>query len=161
VLERKLRAHYEEAVPASNEQLDLQLMQLGTQAEAIKTKARLDGGEGFGVMAVEVSTYPGAKQNAGDLSWTPREALPEELADIAFGMSVGQQSDIIEIDAGFFIVKVNGKETRAVDNDIKNRIVEQKLSVLVSDLKEEIGAEIKITTNQVQNLALSLQTVSV
>jgi hypothetical protein len=74
---------------------------------------------------------------------------------------VGQQSDIIEIDAGFFIVKVNGKETRAVDNDIKNRIVEQKLSVLVADLREELGAEIKMTTIQVQNLALSLQTVGV
>ena len=42
-----------------------------------------------------------------------------------------------------------------------HKIVNQQLSVLVADLKEELGAEITMTTNHVQNLALSLQTVSV
>jgi parvulin-like peptidyl-prolyl isomerase len=161
VLERKLRAHFEEGVPASAEQIDLQLMQLGTQAEALKTRDRLAAGAGFGVLAVEVSTYKNADTNAGDLGWTPREALPKEVADIAFGMSIGQQSDIIEVDAGFFILKVNGKETREVTNDIKNTVVEQELSVLVAEIKEDIGSEITMTTNQVQQLALSLQTVGV
>lgn len=161
VLERKLRAHFEEGVPASAEQIDLQLMQLGTQAEALKTRDRLAAGEGFGVLAVEVSTYKNADTNAGDLAWTPRQALPKEVADIAFGMSIGQQSDIIEVDAGFFIIKVNGKETREVTNDIKNTVVEQELSVLVAEIKDDIGAEITMTTNQVQQLALSLQTVGV
>lgn len=161
LLERKLRAKFEEGVPASAEQLDLQLMQLGTQAEALKTRDRLEAGEGFGVLAVEVSTFPGAQTNAGDLSWTPRGALPEGVADIAFKMDVGQRSDIIEVKAGFFIVKVNGKETREIDSATKNRIVEQSLSALIKETQDEIGSEITMTTDQVQRLALSLQTVRV
>jgi parvulin-like peptidyl-prolyl isomerase len=161
VIERKLRAKYGDAIPASAEQVDLQLMQLGTQAEALKAKDRLAAGDTFGVIAVDSSTYAGAETNAGDLSWTPREALPKALADIVFGMQVGQTSDMIEIDDGFFFVKVNGKETREVSSDTKNRAVEQQLSTLVNNTKEDIGSEIVMTTNQVQRLALALQTVGV
>jgi foldase protein PrsA len=161
VLERKLRAQFESEVPSQAEQVDLQLIEVETQAEALKARDSLNEGRGFGVLAVEVSTYAQAQQNAGDLSWTPRGAVPPEVAEAAFSIELNVISDLIEGRDAYYLIRVNGKETREVTTDAKNRIVEQSLDTAIADARETHGAEITMTTQQIQRLALSVSSSGV
>ena len=161
LLEQKMRARYEENVPAEAPHLDLELIQAATQADALKARDRLAAGEAFGVVAVDLSAHPSAKENAGDLSWTPRGVLGDEVEEVAYSLEVGTHSDIIETEEAFFIVEVNGKETRPVTEEGKKAIVQRELDEQLRATREATNADITMTTNQVQRLAQSVSTVRV
>ena len=156
VLERKMRDQFESKVPAEAEFVDLRLIESRTQAEALKAKERLDRGEKFSLVAVDVSIDPSGKTNAGDLSWTPRGALQKQVEEVAFSLAAGSRSDVIEADEGFFIVESAGKETRAVNSDAKNTIVQRSIADLLGETRKRIGTEITMTTRQIQKLASSV-----
>jgi hypothetical protein len=161
LLEQKLRAHFSEQVPAETEHSDLRLIQAATQADALKAKDRLDAGESFGVVAVDLSAHPQAKQNGGDLSWTPRGVISKEVQDAADALPIGGRSGIIETREAFFIVQVNGRETRPVTEDGKRAVIQRQLDEQLRATRDETNADITMTTNQLQELALTVSVTGV
>jgi len=161
LLEQKLRSHFGDQAPAETVHLYLRLIQAATQADALKAKDRLDAGDSFGVVAVDLSAHPQAKQNAGDLSWTPRGVISKEVQEVAESLAIGARSGIIETREAFFIVQVNGKETRPVTEDGKKAIIQRGLDEQLRLTRDETNADITMTTKQVQKLALTLNAARV
>ncbi len=74
----------------------------GEQIGQIKTQ--LDGGSDFGDLAKQHSDCPsGAK--GGDLGQFGRGQMVGAFEDTAFGMGVGETSNVIETDFGYHIIQ--------------------------------------------------------
>ncbi len=72
--------------------------------------ARLEEGEAFADLAVELSEDPGSASAGGDLGWFGRDQMVPEFEEAAFALEVGEMSDIIETDYGFHIILVTDKQ---------------------------------------------------
>ncbi len=67
--------------------------------------AKIRGGTDFDEVVVECSDEPGAAKRGGDLGTFQRRAMVKEFADAAFGLRVGEVSDVVESPFGFHIIK--------------------------------------------------------
>jgi foldase protein PrsA len=76
---------------------------------------RLKGGEDFSAVAKEVSDDEITKEYGGDLGFFGRGEMVPEFEEAAFGLEVGQISDVIKTDYGYHIVKTTDK--KVLEND--------------------------------------------
>jgi parvulin-like peptidyl-prolyl isomerase len=80
-----------------------------TKAEARKRAEeclrKIRAGADFDEMVAEYSDEPGAAERHGDLGVFERGAMVKSFADAAFGLKVGEVSEIVETPYGFHIIK--------------------------------------------------------
>jgi parvulin-like peptidyl-prolyl isomerase len=119
VLQDKIEAQFTEALPAQAEQVNLLMIQAGSQSNAILAKQALDAGRPFAEVAAQYSQDE-SKDDGGAFGWAPRELLDPQLADVAFNLT--GRSDIIETEKDFYIIEVLGKETREITPQMKTDI---------------------------------------
>ena len=86
-----------------------------------ESRAKIEGllkraraGEDFSALAREFSTDPGSKESGGDLGWFGRGVMVKPFEDAAFGLKVGEISEVFESQFGFHIIKL--EERRASDS---------------------------------------------
>ena len=119
-------------VPSTAEQVHVQQILLYNQATAQNFLLQLNGGADFDDLALRADPL-----TRGDLGWVPRGyLLNSQIEDVAFGLEVGQYSDVIATDVGFHIVKVLARDpARPLSPDayltmqehaLKNWVEEQK-----------------------------------
>lgn len=90
--------------------------------------AKLKTGEDFGKLAAQYSEGSHNKEQ-GDWGWIDRDTLRKELSDAAFALKVGQHSDIVETDDGYYLLKVEDSKAAhirplpEVRNEIEKRLV--------------------------------------
>ncbi len=90
------------AVPKTADEVHVQQILLYNESDAIRIQNQLKGGADFDTLAKLIEPKSG-----GELSWFPRGYLLEpKIEDAAFGMQVGDVSDIIQTEVGFDIIKV-------------------------------------------------------
>ena len=93
-------------VPSTAEQVHVQQILLYNQDTAQNFLAQLRGGADFDELAFKADPL-----TRGDLGWVPRGyLLNAQIEEAAFGLEVGQHSDVITTDVGFHIVKVLARE---------------------------------------------------
>ncbi len=73
---------------------------------ASEARARIEGGEPFADVAMEVSQDVVTAESGGDLGWVPRGQLPAEVDEVAFSLGVGELSDPIRTTSGYYIIYV-------------------------------------------------------
>jgi parvulin-like peptidyl-prolyl isomerase len=89
-------------VPSTAEQVHVQQILLYNQDTAVSFLAQLNGGADFNELA-----YKADPVTRGDLGWVPRGyLLNPQIEEAAFGLSVGEHSDVIATDVGFHIVRI-------------------------------------------------------
>jgi len=71
---------------------------------------RLLGGDSFAELAREFSDDPASKDLGGDLGFVRRGELVREYEEVAFSMSEGQVSDIVESSFGYHIIQLLEKQ---------------------------------------------------
>lgn len=81
--------------------------QADAQKEIAELKLQLEGGADFEDLAAQHSDCPSA-QRGGDLGSFGRGAMVKPFEDSAFGMEVGQTSDVVETAFGYHIIKRTG-----------------------------------------------------
>jgi foldase protein PrsA len=82
-----------------------------SQEEADKAKGRLDAGEDFGVVAREVSTDTGSKDQGGQLGCFGRDSsLVPEFTTAMFSQPVGQVGAPVQSQFGYHLIKVTSHE---------------------------------------------------
>ena len=95
---------------ASTEQQD----KIRPQAEAVLERIR--AGEDFAALAKEYSQDPGSASQGGDLGFFGRGTMVPAFEDVAFGLKVGEVSDLVQSQFGFHIIRVeeiSGDQVRA------------------------------------------------
>jgi len=89
-------------VPGTAEQVHVQQILLYNQDTAQSFLTQLNGGADFDELALRADPL-----TRGDLGWVPRGyLLNKQIEDIAFGLEVGQYSDVITTDVGFHIIRI-------------------------------------------------------
>jgi parvulin-like peptidyl-prolyl isomerase len=143
-------------LPAELEQVELNILVVDTDAAAAAAKQRITDGEDFGEVAKEVSLHSSAT-NGGAIGWTPKELLSDDLAEPVFALEADSVSDVIETENGFYVVKINGKEMRAVDDGMKSNLARTEFGKRLEAASEEYELQNLVTVEQAQRIANQIQ----
>jgi parvulin-like peptidyl-prolyl isomerase len=114
------------------------------QIDALLVRAR--AGENFTNLVKEYSEDPGSKATGGEYNFSRGQMVPEFEA-AAFSMTNGQISDVVITKYGFHIIKLLGKspakkvELATVSDDIRNYLIQQKISKLAPAYITKLKAE--------------------
>jgi peptidyl-prolyl cis-trans isomerase C len=93
-------------VPSTAEQVHIQQILLYNEGTAQSFLIQLSGGADFDELALEADPL-----TRGDLGWVPRGyLLNPKIEEAAFGLSVGQHSEVIPTDVGFHILRVLARD---------------------------------------------------
>jgi len=101
--------------------------------QALQLRERILKGEPFEPLAAQFSKGPAAAQG-GDIGFVERGIILPEVEKAAFGLSVGQLSDVIETEMGFHLIAVVDKRGAGlkplpvVRNEIKAKIEDEKIA---------------------------------
>ena len=149
ILMRKLLdEHFEQEVPLSTEQRHIMAMFLESESQATEVRARLENGEDFGELAVELSLENLSKADGGDLGWYPRGILSELLAtpileDYAFTADVGVLSPPLYDEAkikgvGYWVVEVLERDEEEEEVYVQAMLLgsEQEAQEVIAQLED-------------------------
>ncbi len=78
--------------------------------EMVEIKKRLDAGEDFATLAMELSDDKGSAQKGGDLGWFGIGRMVKEFEKTAFALDSGETSEIIKTQFGYHIINVTDKK---------------------------------------------------
>ena len=81
---------------------------------AEKIMREIRSGKKFADLAVQYSQDPGSSANGGDLGWFGRNAMVPEFAQAVFSASRGALVGPVETQYGLHIIKVTGKDSKAI-----------------------------------------------
>ncbi len=154
-IEAKLRTGFREALPAEADQVDLVMIQVGSQSQALEIRDSLAGGQTFTILAATRSLHS-SRRSAGELGWVPRGGVAKPLEDAAFALEPGGVSEIIETDDGFYLLQSRGKAVRPVDEKARGLVAEQQLTQALRETRTTVGSSTKITESQVRRIAVAV-----
>jgi peptidyl-prolyl cis-trans isomerase C len=93
-------------VPSTAEQVHVQQILLYNQGDAQSFLTQLNGGANFDELALRADPL-----TRGDLGWVPKGYLLEpKIEEAAFGLAVGDHSEVIPTDVGFHIVRILARD---------------------------------------------------
>jgi len=152
--ENKADFNMPEQVQASH--ILIKVAPTATTEEKTAAKAKIDGllkqvkaGGDFAALAKENSDCP-SKAKGGDLGFFDRSSMVKEFADAAFGMKVGQVSDVVETQFGYHIIKVTDRKEGGLTPfdkakaDIVKSLQDKKKGETFKQLIEKLKAGAKI-----------------
>ena len=150
------KANFEQPEQVKASHILIQVSPSATTEEKAAAKAKAekllkqvkDGGD-FAETAKENSDCP-SKAKGGDLGFFGKGQMVKEFEEAAFGMKVGQMSDVVETQFGYHIIKVTEHKdagTTSFDEakpDILKGLKQQKLAKVSREYLEKLKAEAKI-----------------
>jgi parvulin-like peptidyl-prolyl isomerase len=140
MLAAKQREFIAESVPEVAEQVDLRQVFAYTEEGAENALLSLNSGQDFSEVAFLYDPITG-----GYLGWVPRGyLLISAVEEAAFNLPVGSNSDIIESDIGFHIVKVLDREERRLTADARLTLQRQALNDWLGEQRQVSTIEVLI-----------------
>ncbi|MFT4444527.1 peptidylprolyl isomerase [Parvimonas sp. G1967] len=105
------------------------------EEDAKKVKSRLEAGEKFEDVAVEVSKDPSAKKNKGLLGTFTKGVMVQEFYDAAAKLKVGEISEPVKSKFGYHIIKLNEivEEYDKFSDESKSRIKQGLKKTIMSE----------------------------
>jgi len=131
----------------------VELLQILTEERGAAERARreLTSGADFSEVAARVSIDPAAA-SGGQRGWFAREDLPPTFADLLFRLPEGGVSEVIEVDYGFHVFRVEAKQPAATPTleqarpEIERRLAAERadraLARLVADARSRYAVEV-------------------
>jgi parvulin-like peptidyl-prolyl isomerase len=137
LLEEKLRQSFRAQIPATTEQIRLRDI-LVQQTDLQKVLDRLKAGEDFAAVASQVSLDTTTKDKGGEMDWQPRGGMPPEAESAVFSLAVGQVSEPVYLNGGYYLYQVLEKVAdREVTADQQQQIEDQMYTDWRSGLAEQ------------------------
>jgi len=109
------------------------------------TLERINNGESFSELVLDVSDDQGSKQLDGDLGMLTQSQLPGALGDTIFSMVVGEISEVVRTDFGFHIVRLDKVESdgkvplELVERELKQELILQKAGQNFTDQERALS----------------------
>lgn len=96
------------AVPTSAEQVHVRYILLESEEGARNVLAQLQAGADFAALAQEFSRDESTRERGGDQGWFPQglELMPPEVEIAAFALEVGQISEVVTSQFGYYILQL-------------------------------------------------------
>jgi parvulin-like peptidyl-prolyl isomerase len=116
------------AVPTSAEQVHIRYILLESEEEARNVLAQLQAGGDFAALAQEFSHDESTRENGGDQSWFPQglELMPPEVEAVAFALEVGQISEMVTSQFGYYILQLLERDPdRILSSEMRQSLQEQ------------------------------------
>jgi foldase protein PrsA len=128
----------------TKDKTDEQKQELRTQIEGLLERAK--AGEDFAELAKQYSEDPGSKEKGGLYEDFPRGQMVPPFDEAAFGVPVGELSDIVETSYGFHILKIEDRKKEDRDRDkVKAELSSKKSQNAVKDSYEALKKEYELT----------------
>jgi len=138
LLTERMQEFVGEEVPTSELQMRARHILVDTEEEANAVLERLQQGEDFATVAMEVSQDTGSAEEGGDLGWFPLGVMDTAFEDVAFSLAVGELSGVVESSYGFHIILVEERdEDRELDADMLEQRKSESFQAWLLDLEAE------------------------
>lgn len=151
---RDLQQYYEEnkAEFYQDTRIRARNIVVNTEEEALAIIERLDNGEDFGQLAVELSIDPTAKENKGDVGYFDQGSpLVGEFKEAAFKLKVGEYTKKpVQTVYGYHVVLVEDiiegfqRTFEEVEQELRNRFIMEEKNIKFMALEEELLEKAKI-----------------
>ena len=148
ITDEAIQAAYDEQVAGSEQGTEWNASHLlvETEEEALAAKDRVEGGEDFAEVAMDVSTGPSGP-SGGELGWFGTGMMVGPFEEAVSGMEAGDLSDPVQTQFGWHIIKLN--ETRQasapsldqVREEIVARLQEQAIDARIEELKSQVTVD--------------------
>jgi len=136
VSDKEIEDYYNENIESYKfgDQVKASHILLETEESAKEVLEKLNNGADFAEMAKEYSTGPSA-EDGGDLGFFEKGDMVKEFEEAAFGLEVGETSDIVKTQYGYHIILVTDKREAGVKSleEVKDNI---KSGLLANKRKE-------------------------
>ncbi|MBO3444068.1 peptidylprolyl isomerase [Clostridium sp. CCUG 7971] len=117
------------------------------KAEDILKKAK--NGEEFATLAKEYSDDKGSGAKGGDLDFFEKGAMVPEFEAAAWGLKVGEISELVETQFGYHIIKVTDKSQKQLTFDeVKDTIKDKLLGNKYTETIKKLTKDAKIEKNE-------------
>lgn len=134
------------------EMVNAQHILVSTEAEAKEVIERLDKGEDFGDLAVELSLDPTAKENKGVINYfTRQDMLMEQFKEAAFALEVGEYTKTPVLTMyGFHVIKTLDKveakqyEFEEIKEDLEGRLILEAKQQEFTKYMDKLQAEAEL-----------------
>ena len=142
LLRQKMEEFIGEQVSTTELQVRARHILLETEEEAQAVLERLEQGEDFEALAAELSQDSSNAESGGDLGWFTQGQMAEEFDEAAFGLSVGEISDVVETSFGFHIILLEERdENRELEPQMLDQRRQEAFQVWLTDLRAEADIE--------------------
>jgi len=127
---------------------------LSSREEAEETKKRLESGEDFNDVVVDVSQHELSRDYGGDLGWVQKGYGNEVINEVAFELEPGELSepvfdDTAEVTGGYWLVEVLDRDdSRKLDIEIVDQVKNEIYSEWIEEQRVTSEVEIYITDEQ-------------
>jgi len=120
---------------------------VATQDEAEDVQSRLEGGEKFAELAIELSTDVASGANGGDLGCAPPSGYVGPFADATMSAEVGVVTEPVETEFGYHLILVN-ERTEAPPEQVRLYLEQLADSSVVDDWFIEVIEAASVTVEE-------------
>lgn len=137
LLREALKDHVTADLQPLQDQVWARHILVSTLEEAEQAINRVNAGEDFGDLAIELSLDTGSASVGGDLGWFAKEVMVEPFGNAAFELEIGEISEPVESEFGWHIIQVLGHEERGLSQAEHEQLREQAFLVYLDGLREK------------------------
>jgi peptidyl-prolyl cis-trans isomerase C len=155
VTDEEAKAYYDEHRDEFKDKEKVRIRQIivATEEEAQAILQELENGADFAELASRKSNDQGTAKSGGDSGYIERGMMPAILEKIYFSLKVGEISDAVKTNQGYYIVKLEDKKEASikefyeVSDDIKSKLTvgkqREEHQKWLRRLEEEAKIEVK------------------
>ena len=119
------------------------------EATAQEILTRLNNGEDFCALAIELSVDTSNNEQCGDLGWFGRDQMVTEFESTAFELEIGEISEPVNTTFGYHIIQILGHENRPLTEDEYQTLRQQKFQEWLATQRTESEVETRDFWTQV------------
>jgi parvulin-like peptidyl-prolyl isomerase len=141
LLREKLLEAVTADTPREDEQLWARHILVTTEDEAKAVIERLNKGEDFGALAVELSKDSGSGAKGGDLGWFGKGAMVPPFEEAAYALKAGGISAPVQSDFGWHVIQLIARQNRPLNASEYQQARDKAFQDFLTKLREDYKVE--------------------